>query len=301
MAKKQTAKKRTSNKRAARKDRAVKNTLRPQKKKASAAKKPKTMSRILNCVPSQDVENDWGIANARDAGMLAAAAIPAQKDLRASWWTIGDQGETGSCVGWATADSVLRWHFVESGKITKTDRLAVRFIWMSAKETDVFDQRPTTFIESDGTSLKAALDIARKFGCVHDRLLPFATGKLYPGASKTFYAIAAQLKISAYINVGMDPSDWREWIANNGPILTRLNVDKSWNNATENDGDLDAYIPYPPGDLRGGGHAVALVGYTEDRFIVRNSWGKTWGDEGFAYAAVAYAEEAFTEAYGVTV
>lgn len=42
---------------------------------------------------------------------------------------------------------------------------------------------------------------------------------------------------------------------------------------------------------------VALVGYTSDRFIVRNSW----GDKGFGYASIAYAQAAFTEAYGVTV
>ncbi len=44
----------------------------------------------------------------------------------------------------------------------------------------------------------------------------------------------------------------------------------------------------------------ALVGYTPDRFIVRNSWGTSWGDQGFAYASVAYAQAAFTEAYGVS-
>jgi len=50
-----------------------------------------------------------------------------------------------------------------------------------------------------------------------------------------------------------------------------------------------------------GGHCVALVGYTPERFIVRNSWATTWGDKGFAYASDPYAAAAFTEAYGVTL
>jgi hypothetical protein len=29
-----------------------------------------------------------------------------------------------------------------------------------------------------------------------------------------------------------------------------------------------------------GGHAMAVVGYTEDSFIIRNSWGAHWGDGG---------------------
>jgi C1A family cysteine protease len=63
-------------------------------------------------------------------------------------------------------------------------------------------------------------------------------------------------------------------------------------------GKLDQYKP----ETRRGGHAVALVGYTPDAFIVRNSWGTTaWGDQGFGYASSAYAQADFTEANGLTV
>ena len=78
--------------------------------------------RILNCVPSPDPESDWKYHNAEDAGVLAIAEVPSAKDLRDdTWWKIGDQGATGSCVGWATADSVLRWHLAQAGRIAKTD------------------------------------------------------------------------------------------------------------------------------------------------------------------------------------
>ena len=46
---------------------------------------------------------------------------------------------------------------------------------------------------------------------------------------------------------------------------------------------------------------MALVGYDQNQFIVRNSWGTSWGNKGFAYASNAYAAAAFTEAYGVSV
>lgn len=256
------------------------------------------VKRILNALPSQDQAQDWLLRHARDAGVHdVAAAVPARKDLREVWWKIGDQGETGSCVGWASADAVLRWHFVKAGLIAKTDRLAPRFQWMAAKETDAFTTQPTTFIESDGTSPKAALDIARKYGAVKDTVLPFASGRLYPGDVKSFYATAAKLKIKSYFNLGVDLAAWKAWIATNGPVLTRLDVDATWDDATTTKGNLDLYKP----KTARGGHAVAFVGYTADRFIVRNSWGTTWGDKGFAYASSAYAQAAFTEAYGVAV
>ena len=80
--------------------------------------------------------------------------------------------------------------------------------------------------------------------------------------------------------------------------MTRLDVDATWDNAKKTNGNLDVYQP----NTTRGGHAVALVGYTPDRFIVRNSWGtELWGDKGFGYASESYASEAFTEAYGVSV
>ncbi|RZI42843.1 hypothetical protein EGT07_12755 [Herbaspirillum sp. HC18] len=255
--------------------------------------------RILNVIPSRDTENDWRIEHATEAGILEAAPpIPSSVDLREPWWKIGDQGATGSCVGWATADSLLRWHFVKAGRLDRNRLLSQRFIWMAAKETDEFALRPTTFIEADGTSLKAALTIAQKYGVVPDDLLPFASGALFGGEEKTFYVIASRLRIANYINLGSDLAQWRKWIATNGPILTRLDVDATWDHAKETDGHL---AEYQPATVRGG-HAVALVGYTSDYFIVRNSWGTTlWGDKGFGYASPEYAQAAFTEAYGVTL
>lgn len=254
---------------------------------------------ILNCLKSKNENADWGADAAVADYNDKEKQIPESKDLRESWWEIGNQGSTGSCVGWAAADSVLRWHFVKAGKINNNDKLSVRQIWMSSKETDVFVSRPTTFIEAAGTSIKTALDVARRYGCVLDSMLPFGSGKLYSGKTDKFYATAARLRIASYFNLGNNLATWRRWLALCGPILTRLNVDKTWYESKNNKGNMDTYVKI---DDKMRGHAVALVGYTKDRFIVRNSWGtRDWGDEGFGYATDQYAKIAFTEAYGVEV
>jgi hypothetical protein len=259
-------------------------------------KKVQGVRRVLNCLPSKNQEQDWKFAHAAAASVVSPAALPASVDLRATWWRIGDQGSTGSCVGWATADSLLRWHFVRAGRIPQSGRVSIRFVWMASKEIDEFTSTPSTFIENAGTSLKSALDVARRYGAVLEQVLAFDGGHLFPGDEEAFYAIAAQLKIRSYFNLGTNLTNWRQWLATKGPILTRLDVDSTWDTV----GGNGILANYNPATARGG-HAVSLVGYTANGFIVRNSWGTTWGDRGFAYASLAYAQAAFTEAYGITV
>ena len=252
---------------------------------------------VLNCIPSVRPEDDWTFADAIDAGIFnATAAAPSSKDLRVSWWKINDQKSTGACVGFATAYGVLRWHYVKEGKIAQNDLPSARFIWMANKETDELTTYPTTFLETDGTQTKLALRVARNYGCVLEELLPM-DGPLSMMTRAAFYATASRLRISSYHNLGQNPDNWRQWIAAQGPILTRLGVDKTWDRATETGGHLEEYFP----DTVRGGHAVCLVGYAKDYFVVRNSWGVGWGDSGFAYASNKYAEAAFTEAYGAVM
>ena len=256
--------------------------------------------RICNLVPSRNTETDWKLEHAVASGALGAVvAPPASVDLRAAWWKIGNQENTGSCVGWASTDGVVRYHMVKASRLGQNELLSPRFTWMASKETDEFVSRPETFIEGAGTSLKAAMEILKKYGAVPEQLLPFhVQTTMYGGDENVFFSTAAQRKISAYYNLGKDPNQWRTWLATRGPIMAGLNVDATWDHATATHGNLDAFV----GPTRGG-HAVCIVGYkTDGRFIIRNSWDTTWGDNGFGYAKPAYIQGAFfNESYGVTL
>ncbi len=171
---------------------------------------------------------------------------------------------------------------------------------MASKETDTFTSRPETFIEEAGTTLKAAVDILRKYGAAPESLLPFHIAtSLYLGNEDTFYATAATRRIASYFNLQKNLANWRSWLAGHGPILAGLSVDATWDNATATRGKLDTF----QANTVRGGHAITVVGYTTDgRFIIRNSWGTSWGDRGFAYASEAYINAGFfDESYGVTL
>jgi hypothetical protein len=251
---------------------------------------------VLNCEPSTGVDTDWTFEDAVGAGMVSGAPPRAEVDLRRPDWPIRDQCDTGACVGFATADGVLHWHYRQAGLLAGGERPSPRFIWMANKETDLLTSFPTTFIESAGTQIKLALRVARKYGCVTESTLPM-DGALSSLSTEAFYARAAKYRIASYHNLGRDPQRWRAWISNQGPVLVRVVVDRTWERAAAAEGELERYRE----DASGGGHAACLVGYTATHFIVRNSWGERWGDRGFGYASDAYAASAFDEAYGAVL
>jgi C1A family cysteine protease len=257
--------------------------------------------RICNVVPSKDTETDFDYASSVASGAVKArAALPSGVDLRASWWKVNDQEQTGSCVGWATADGVVRWHMVQAGKLGKNTMLSPRHVWMASKETDALTALPETFLEEAGTMTKAAVKVARSFGVALESDLPFHIATtMYTGSEDTFYTRASQHRIASYHNLQHDLTAWKHWLAEQGPILVALQVDGNWDDAGLNGGIIDAF---DPNTVRGG-HAVSVVGYRSDgRFIVRNSWGTTWGDKGFGYVSEQFiAGSFFPEAYGVTV
>jgi hypothetical protein len=246
---------------------------------------------------SKETGNDYGVAEAR----LGDAQLPESVDLRRPWHPISDQGETSSCVGWAVADSVLRWHLVESGRLAPDQKLSARHVWMSAKETDQRDDYPSTFLEQDGTSLKAGLDVVRKFGVALESELPW-DGSLATVPPAAFNKSARRRRIMAYFNLGDDTvpdraarfPEWRKWLHQNGPVLVLVAQDQHFLTAT---GDLTAF------DMASihGSHAAALVGYGPEHFLLRSSWGTDWGDEGYVWMSLEYTAQAVIESYGMMV
>ena len=43
--------------------------------------------------------------------------------------------------------------------------------------------------------------------------------------------------VDVAVMLGDDLRDWRTWLAANGPILTRLDVDRTWDEATDTKGN----------------------------------------------------------------
>jgi hypothetical protein len=110
--------------------------------------------RLLNCLESPEPDEDSTYGEAVAAGdILEKKRRPQDIDLREEWWKVDEQPVTcGACTGYAAAYDVLRWHYVKAGLIKQDQCPSARFIWMANKETDDYHERPTTFLEPEGTS-----------------------------------------------------------------------------------------------------------------------------------------------------
>lgn len=251
---------------------------------------------ILNCVPSNKNIIDWTTDKVMALSMLNAKFLSTM-DYREDWWVIKNQEKTGACVGYA-ASGLLKWYFTKAGLIEKGQELSTRFLWMANKETDDFNKWPTTFLERAGTSTKSVLRITQQYGCVLEELLPMQ-GSLCDLDTATFYSIASRLRIKKYYGLEMNVRHWKIWLAKHGPILARVNIDNAWL-----DLDSSAILSKYNCESRNKtemGHAICVVGFTPEHFILRNSWGTEWGDRGYAYATEKYALSALSDLYGVIV
>jgi hypothetical protein len=237
---------------------------------------------------SPDQQNDHGVA---EAG-LGDAPLPDSVDLRRRWLPIADQGRTASCVGWTVADSVLRWHLVEAGRLEPGEPLSARYVWMAAKEMFQPETYPSTFLETDGTSLKAGLDVVRKFGVALERELPW--NGFVTIDEDAFTRTVGRRRILHYFNLGLDAGHWRRWLHQNGPVAVLVQDDPHLQATT---GELDAFDP----EAVTGDHAAALFGYGPDHFLLRSSWGTDWGEAGYARMSLEYSAQAIVEAYGVFI
>lgn len=78
------------------------------------------------------------------------------------------------------------------------------------------------------------------------------------------------IKIGRYAKIG-SIIQLKQAIVVNGPCFGALPV---WNSVRDN------FWKKAYGDSLEGGHAIAIVGYNEEGFIIRNSWGQSYGNEG---------------------
>lgn len=186
---------------------------------------------------------------------------------------IYDQGDEGACTGFGMA-AVVNLLMKTHGKSLIA---SPRFLYENAKRYDEWKGE-----EYEGSSIRGAMKGFMKHGvCTWDRL-PYKPKEHFTRLPERALEDAIEHPLGAYFRVTTSSvNDMQSALAEAGTLLASANVHAGWDKPVKPSRGL-ARIEWSPDVPTDGGHAFALVGYTKDGFIVQNSWGASWGSDGFA-------------------
>lgn len=199
--------------------------------------------------------------------------LPAAVDLRehVDMPPIYNQGTLGSC----TAQSVGALCDFEYGKDFhyRPSTLFLYYVTRSLEGTVDVDA---------GATIRNTIKAANEFGVATEKFWPYEIGKFAEQPSKTVYEIASNHQALEYRKVRQRLDDLRECISQDNLIAFGFCVYEGLYKITKNKPVIE--LPDYSQELQGG-HAVVIVGYddNEEHFIIRNSWGSSWGLNGYFY------------------
>ena len=134
-----------------------------------------------------------------------------------------------------------------------------------------------------GCTLRQALHSLRTTGWCAETEHPFHPARVHSAPTLDAYDNAWVYPLVRYARVEPNVDAFRRVLSAHYPIACALPVCASVVTDTV---ALTGEWPLPTSkDVFQGGHAVVVVGYDDarERFIVRNSWGRGWGEEGYGY------------------
>jgi len=208
------------------------------------------------------------------------SVVPTSVDLRPKeHFDIYDQGHLGSC----TANAICAaFHFeqVRQGVNDFTpSRLFVYYNERAMEGSIPFDS---------GASIRDGIKSTQQLGVCPESLWPYDVKMFTQKPPEDDYKLALNNKCQEYARVPQTLEDMKACIAEGFPFAFGFSVFESFfNTAVRTTG----IMPMPKEwEKCHGGHAVLAVGYDDEKkwFIVRNSWGVNWGDQGYFYMPYAF-------------
>ena len=218
----------------------------------------------------------------RDKAYKAAPiTLPASVDLRQYCSAIEDQGNLGSCTGNAIAGAIE----LIDRKNSKSLEISRLFIYYQERLLE------GTIYYDAGAYIRDGIKACYTYGAPLESLWPYNLNKWATRPTTAAYNDAKTRKVTGYAKCS-NFTTVKTGLANGTPVIIGFDVYDSFEGAW---GDIphgqagSGMMPYPNTSTEEllGGHAVCIVGYDDNlnggRFIVRNSWGTSWGDNGYFY------------------
>lgn len=178
---------------------------------------------------------------------------------------VRDQGYCGSC--WAfSATEQIESDAIRAGYITTDDRLSTQQI-VSCDQAD--------YGCGGGNTETAYIYVARNGGLVPDDVYPYTSYWDVTGTC-SYSASSAVVSLSGYKTINGE-SSMIDYVLSTGPLSVCVDA-STWSSY------LGGVVTTCGKDID---HCVQIVGVNTDEgyWVVRNSWGKLWGSQGYIYLA----------------
>ena len=207
-------------------------------------------------------------------------------DLREFCPPVYDQGKLGSCTANAIAflyeyDMIKQFRANASATIPFTP--ARNFIYYNEREME------GTTSEDAGAEIRDGIKSINMFGVCSETLYPYDISKFTEKPPAVCYKHAEKHKAVAYKRVNQNLEDMKQCLVSGYPFAFGFEVFESFETVkVATTGEM--VLPADEGDKLLGGHAVAAVGYDDEKevFIIRNSWSDKWGDKGYFYMPYSF-------------
>ena len=198
---------------------------------------------------------------------------PKLVDLRSYCSPIENQGSLGSCTGQSIAGAIELLN-KRGGKPNDVSRLFIYYYERVLLGTVNYDS---------GAYIRDGIKATNKYGASLESRWPYDIRKYKQEPVTEAKTDALNRKVTRYERVE-DFNGCIDALSNGYPVVMGFYVYESFMSKNV---AKTGIMPYPNTKREKllGGHAVLLVGYNKTKkvFIVRNSWGTNWGDNGYFY------------------
>ncbi len=213
-------------------------------------------------------------------GRFQSKHLPPKVDLR-KYMTDVEEQVGNSCVANAFVGA---YEYLAKRALGESGDVSRLFVYYNARSLHESEN------EDKGTQMELAIDALCKYGACSEELWANSEELILEQPDDLAYEHAANFTIEEAEFVETDLDLWRHTLAEGYPIAFALNTFNSFDEATKNRGRVP--MPKSSDNVRKthGWHAMLCVGYSDKdkMFIVRNSWGSSWGDKGYCYIPYDY-------------
>jgi C1A family cysteine protease len=221
------------------------------------------------------------------------STTPAPAVLTLATPAVRDQGQIGSCTAFCGSEAFEILYRYKNGAFP--DVRSPAFLYYEER-VNILHERITA---DNGANMVNIDQVLTTYGICSETLMPYpssdrSTAYKTPPTSAAI-SDALNYKISNYtlINTG-DTAAVKNCIRNNIPVMMGFNVYDNTRTYQYFEGLNTTSYTYNPLTASGalakglslmGGHATPIIGYddTKQAFLVQNSWGTSWGLNGFYY------------------